>query len=75
MEDPLQKAETPLADHNSIWLSLKKFRNLGEINNKMNADEQRACFLTEEEERADCEADDSSSPAEDSSFMRVQYKW
>ena len=75
MEDPLHKAETPLVDHDSIKLSLKKFRNLGEINKKINADEQRAFLLTEEEERADCEADDSSSPMEDTSFMWVQYRW
>ena len=40
MEDTLNKAETPLAEYDSIKLSLKKFRNLGEINNHINADQQ-----------------------------------
>ena len=40
MEDMLNKAETPLAEYDSIKLSLKKFRNLGEINNHMNGDQQ-----------------------------------
>ena len=48
MEDTLNKAETPLAEYDCIKVSLKKFRNLGEINNKMIADEQRV-FLAEEE--------------------------
>ena len=40
MEDTLNKDETPLAEDDSIKLSLKKFRNLGKINNTMNADKQ-----------------------------------
>jgi hypothetical protein len=74
MEDTLNKAETPLAGYDSIKLSLKKFRNLGEINNAMNADEQRA-FLSEEE-RVRQEMDDSDSPAEDLDHnYRVHYRW
>ena len=47
MEDTLNKAETPLAEYDSIKLSLKKFRNLGKINNKMNADEQRVYVMNQ----------------------------
>ena len=74
MEDTLNKAETPLAEYDSIKLSLKKFRNLGEINNHMNADQQRALLL--EEERAICEMGRSPSPAEDEmNYMHHMYKY
>jgi hypothetical protein len=71
MEDTLNKAETPLAEYDSIKLSLKKFRNLGEINNKMNADEQRAFLL--EEERAICEMGRSPSPAENVDYLHIAW--
>src|SRR5437660_6345060 len=48
MEYTLNKAETPLGQYDSITLSLKKFGNIGRINNHFNADQQRA-FLLEEE--------------------------
>ena len=67
MEDPLNKAETPLAGYDSIKLSLKRYRNLGEINNKYNADEQRALLL--EEERAICEMGRSPTPPENDDFF------
>ena len=74
MENTLNKAETPLAEYDSIKLSLKKFRNLGEINNKLNADQQGACLL--EEERAICEMGRSPSPAEDDmNYMHHMYKY
>jgi hypothetical protein len=74
MEDTLNKAETPLAGYDSIRLSLKKFRNLGEINNAMNADEQRV-FLSEEE-RVRQEMENSDSPAEDLDHnYQVHYRW
>ena len=38
MENSLNKESTPLAQYDSIMLSLKKFRNLGKISNKHNAD-------------------------------------
>ena len=71
MEDTLKKAEMPLAEYDSIKLSLKKFRNLGEINNKMNADEQRV-FLAEEE-RANCEMDHLPSPTENVDYLHIAW--
>ena len=71
MEETLNKAETPLAEYDSIKLSLKKFRNLGEINNKMNADEQRV-FLAEEE-RANCEMDRLPSPTENVDYLHIAW--
>ena len=71
MENTLNKAETPLAEYDSIKLSLKKFRNLGEINNKMNADEQRV--LLAEEERANCERDRSPSPTENVDYLHIPW--
>ena len=73
MEDTLNKAATPLAEYDSIRLSLKKFRNLGEISNKMNADQQRALLL--EEERAICEMGRSPTPTEDELNYAVHYRW
>jgi len=69
METSLNKAETPLAETNSVMLSLRKFRNLGEINNKHNADVQKASLL--EEERADSEMDDASSTAENTDYTHM----
>ena len=71
IEDTLKKAETPLAEHDSIKLSLKKFRNHGEINNKMNANEQRV-FLAEEE-HANSEIDHSSSPTENVDYLHIAW--
>jgi hypothetical protein len=73
METPLKKAETPLAETNSVMLSLRKYRNLGEINNKYNADIQRAFHM--EEERVDSEMDDASSTAEDTGYMTHMYRY
>src|SRR5437588_8364462 len=53
MEDTLNKAETPLAEYDSIKFSLKKFRNHGEINNHMTADQQRSRLS--KQQRATCE--------------------
>ena len=72
LEHTLNKDATPLAEYDSIKLSLKKFRNLGEISNKMNADEQRAFLL--EEERANCEMDRSPTPTEEMNYT-VHYRW
>ena len=47
MENSLKKESTPLTQYDSVRLSLKKFRNLGEISNKHNADQQRAFLLGE----------------------------
>ena len=69
MDDTLNRAETPLAEYDSIKLSLKKFRNLGEINNKMYADEQRAVLL--EDERALFERERSPSPAENVDYLHI----
>ena len=71
MEDRLNKAKTLLAEYDSIKLSPKKFRNLGEINNKMNADEQRV-FLAEEE-RANCEMDRSPSPTQNVDYLHIAW--
>ena len=71
MENTLKKAETPLAKYDSIKLSLKKFRKLGEINNKMNADEQRV-FLAEEE-CTNCEMDRSPSATENVDFLHIAW--
>ena len=71
MEDTLNKDKTLLAEYDSIKLSPKKFRNLGEINNKMNADEQRA-FLVEEE-RTNCEMDRSPSPTENVDYLHIAW--
>ena len=71
MEDTLKKAETPLAEYASIKLSLKKFRNLGAINNKMNADEQ-GVFLAEEE-LANCEMDRLPSPTENVDYLHIAW--
>ena len=71
MENRLNKAETPLAEYDSIKLSLKKFRNLGEINKKMNADKQRV-FLAEEE-RANCEMDPSPSSTENVDYLHIAW--
>ena len=71
MENTLNKAETPLAEYDSIKLSLKKFRNLGEITNKMNADEQRV-FLAEEE-CANCEMDPLPSPTENLDYLHIAW--
>ena len=67
MEDRLNKAKTPLGEYDSIKLALKKFRNLGEINNRMNTDEQRV-FLAEEEQ-TNCEMDLSASSTENVSNL------
>ena len=69
MEDSLNKAETPLAEYDSVRLSLKKYRNLGEINNKMNADEQ--CAFLMEEQRAEREMDGSLSPTENVDYLHI----
>ena len=45
MENSLKKESTPLAQYDSIRLSLKKYSNLGEISNKHNDDQQRAFLL------------------------------
>jgi hypothetical protein len=69
METPLNKAETPLAETNSVMLSLRKYRNLGEINNKYNAEIQRVLFA--EEERDDIEMDDAPSPTENTDYTHM----
>ena len=71
MENTLNKAETLLAEYDSIKLSLKKHRNLEEINNKMNADEQRV-FLSEED-RVNCEMEPSHSPTENVDYLHIAW--
>ena len=69
MEDTLNKAETLLVQYDSIKLSLKKFRNIGKINNKINADEQKV-FL-KEEERAKCEMGRLPSSMENVDYLHI----
>ena len=74
MENSLNKESTPLAQYDSVKLSLKKFRNLGEISNKHNADQQRAFLL--EEERAQQSVSRSPSPTGQMDFNpTVHYRW
>ena len=74
MENSLKKESTPLAQYDSVKVSLKKFRNLGEISNKHNADQQRAFLL--EEERAQQEVSCSPSPTGQMDFNpTVHYRW
>ena len=71
MENMLNKDETPLVEYDSIKLSLKKFKNLVEMNNKMNADEQ-SVFLAEEE-GPNCEMDRSPSPTESVDYLHIAW--
>ena len=74
MENSLKKESTPLAQYDSVKLSLKKFRNLGEISNEHNADQQRAFLL--EEQRAQQEVSRSPSPTGQMDFNpEVRYRW
>ena len=74
MENSLNKESTTLAQYDSVRLSLKKFRNLGEISNKHNADQQRAFLL--EEERAQQSVSRSPSPTGQMDFNpTVHYRW
>ena len=74
MENSLKKESTPLAQDDSVMLSLKKFRNLGEICNKHNADQQRAFLL--EEQRAQQEVSGSPTPTGQMDFNpTVYYRW
>ena len=74
METSLNKDSTPLAQYDSIMLSLKKFRNHGEISNKHNTDQQRAFLL--EEQRAQQEVSRSPSPTGQMDFNpTVHYQW
>ena len=74
MENSLNKESTPLAQYDSIRLSLKKFRNLGEISNKHNADQQRAFLL--EEQREQQSVSRSPSPTGQMDFNpTVHYRW
>ena len=72
MENSLNKYDTPLAKYDSIKLSLKKFRNLGKINNKMNSDEQRAFLL--EVERAILKMDHTPSPTENVDYLHIAWQ-
>ena len=74
MENSLNKESTPLAQYDCVKLSFKKFRNLGEISNKHNADQQRAFLL--EEQRARQEVSGSPSPTRQmDSNPTVHYRW
>ena len=74
METSLNKESTPLVQYDSIMLSLKKFRNLGEISNKHNADQERVFLL--EEQRAQQSVSRSPSPTGQMDFNpTVQYRW
>ena len=73
MENSLIKESTPLAQYDSIRLSLKKFRNLGEISNKHNADQQRAFLL--EEQRAQQEVSRSPSPTGQMDINPTVHYW
>jgi hypothetical protein len=50
METGIDKEGTPLESVNSIKLSLARYRNLGEISNKYNADVQRGLLVEENNE-------------------------
>ena len=74
MENSLNKDSTPLAQYESIMLSLRKFRNLGKISNKHDDDQQRACLL--EEQRAQQSVSRSPSPTGQMDFNpTVHYRW
>jgi hypothetical protein len=69
METELNKGETPLAKPFSVGLSLQKFRNLWEINNKYNANVQRAILM--EDYCDDYETENAPSPAENIDYLHI----
>ena len=73
MENSLNKESNPLAQYDSVRLSLKKFRNLGEIRNKHNDDQQRAFLL--EEQQAQQSVSRSPSPTEQMDFNPTVHYW
>ena len=74
MENLLNKESTPLAQYDSIRLSLKKLRNLGEISNQHNANQERAFLF--EEQRARQSVSRSPSPMRQMDFNpTVHYRW
>ena len=74
MENSLNKESTLLAQYDSVRRSLKKLRNLGEISNEHNADQQRAFLL--EEQRAQKSVSRSPSPMGQMDFNpAVYYRW